>query len=261
MDLNQLVISQDLAAKKDKLPAFRQVALFGGGWLGLNIIALVISLIIRTILTSQFSDPIALDNALNHISVPASINIISYVILLVSMLALSLDFLKKIWVSFIQPSRIFKGIGYGVIILLSGIVLNVLYMVFKIELSDNANESSITAIMRSFPFFSFIAFVIAGPVCEEITYRLGLFDVLGRINRYVAYGVTFLFFGLIHFDFTSTDLINELLNLPFYVIAGLLFCYIYEREGLAVSIYAHITNNLVSFVSTLLVSDVLVRII
>ncbi len=242
-------------------PWRRQMLLFIVGWGGLNIIALAISVIVRAVLAARYEDPLALAQALSHISYPASINILTYLLLLMVLLIMAMPSLRRFWREFIRPSVIFKGFGYGALILLSGIALNTLYLVFGIELADNANESSITAIMRSYPVLSVLAFVIAGPVCEELTYRYGLFGLLGRINKYLAYAVTFVFFGLIHFDFTTTNLANELLNLPFYVIAGLLFCYIYEREGLATATYAHVTNNLVSFVFSLIGTDVLMRIL
>lgn len=241
--------------------ALRQLILFGIGWLGLNVIALFVSLIVRNYLANIYTDPVALALALQHISVGATINIVSYIILLTILGIFSFETTKKLWHLFINVSNIFKGLGYGGLVLLAGISLNVIYMVFKVELNDNANESTITAIMKNYPFFSFIAFVIAGPVCEELTYRLGLFGFLNRINRYFAYGVTFVFFGLIHFDFQTTELLNELLNLPFYLIAGLLFCYIYEREGLAVATYAHITNNLASFLFTIFNTGILIRMV
>jgi len=239
----------------------RQLLLFGVGWLGLNGIALVVSLLIRSYLATIYTDPVALAAALRHISFSASVNVISYVILLAVLGIMAFDTTKRMLASFYRLSNFVKGLGYGGLVLLAGMTLNVIYLVFKIQLSDNANESTITTIMKNYPLFSFIAFVIAGPICEELTYRLGLFGLLNRVNRYVAYGITFVFFGLIHFDFETTNLINELLNLPFYLIAGLLFCYIYEKEGLAVATYAHITNNLASFIVSIFSTDFVIRMI
>ncbi len=247
-------------ANDEKQPSPQlQLILFGIGWLGLNVIALLVSLIVRSFLTASIADPIELENALRHISFGATVNIVAYIVLLSILSIVTFPTIKHFIKNFIRLSHIFKGIGYGALVLLAGIALNSLYLVFEINLSDNANESTITSIMRNYPLFSFIAFVIAGPVCEEITYRLGLFGLLGRFNRLVAYGVTLVFFGLIHFDFTTTNLINELLNLPFYLIAGLIFCYVYEKEGLAIAMYAHITNNLVSFVFSVIGTDFIIR--
>jgi len=251
----------NVAGELPRVAPVRQLLFFGIGWLGLSVIALLVSLVVRQILASIYPDPLAFEIALQHISYSATVNIVSYVILLVTMLLIAWTVIKPLINTFIRPSTIFKGLGYGGLILLSGIVINTLYLVFGINLSDNANETTITLIMRTYPFLSVIAFVIAGPICEELTYRLGLFSLVRRINRYLAYAVTFIFFGLIHFDFSTTNLVNELLNLPFYVVAGLIFCYIYEKEGLAMSIYAHVTNNLISFIATFIASDVLVRFI
>ncbi|MFA5235857.1 MAG: type II CAAX endopeptidase family protein [Bacilli bacterium] len=238
---------------------FKQLLLFALGFLGLNVIALAVSTIVKAYLALQYPDPIAYANALQHISYAATINIVSYVILVVVMFIAAFDVINRLRKQFYRPSVIVKGIGYGMLILLATIALNAVYLAFGIELTDNANESSVTAIMKAYPFFSLIAFVIAGPIVEEITYRLGLFGLLNRANRYLAYVGTFLVFGLIHFDFTNPNIVNELLNLPFYIIAGLLFCYIYEKEGLTVSIYAHMTNNLVSFVFSFIGTDAIVR--
>jgi membrane protease YdiL (CAAX protease family) len=242
-------------------PVLKQLLYFVLGFLGLNVIALVVATVVRAVLSAQYPDPIAYANALSHISYAATINIVSYVILLVLMFIAAFDVINRLRRQFYRPSVIVKGIGYGMLIILATIALNSIYLVFGIELSDNANESSVTAIMKAYPFFSLVAFVIAGPMVEELTYRLGLFGLLKRVNRYLAYAGTFLVFGLIHFDFETTNLLNELLNLPFYLVAGLLFCYIYEKEGLVASIYAHVTNNLVSFIASFIASDVIVRII
>jgi len=261
--MNLLKFNQDKQLKNGEPQPLitRQLLLFGVGWLGLNAIALIVSLLIRSYLQSIYPDPLELANALAHISFGASVNIISYVILLAALGILSFDTTKLLLNSFYRISNIVKGLGYGGLVLLAGMALNVIYLVLEVPLSDNANESTITAIMKNYPVFSFIAFVIAGPVCEELTYRLGLFGFLNRVNRYVAYGVTFIFFGLIHFAFETKNIVNELLNLPFYLIAGLLFCYIYEKEGLAVATYAHITNNFISFVISLFNTGLVLRMV
>ena len=71
--------------------------------------------------------------------------------------------------------------------------------------------------------------VILAPFAEEMTYRIGLFSALKRVNLILAFIVTALVFGLIHFDLsgviqgfnTGTEgsrkyAINELCNLPLY---------------------------------------------
>jgi len=60
-----------------------------------------------------------------------------------------------------------------------------------------------------------------------------------------------LIFGLIHMSFKPETIVNELVNLPSYILAGSILTYAYEKEGFAVSTYAHITNNLISFLLTI----------
>ena len=69
------------------------------------------------------------------------------------------------------------------------------------------------------------------------------------MNVWVAYIVTPLIFALIHFDFfagSAEGYINELLNLPSYIIAGVTLTIIYDKFGLSTSIVAHCGNNLIS---------------
>jgi membrane protease YdiL (CAAX protease family) len=61
-----------------------------------------------------------------------------------------------------------------------------------------------------------------------------------------------LVFGLIHMSFNPDTIINELINLPSYILAGTILTIAYEKEGFAVSTYAHITNNLISFLLTII---------
>ena len=74
------------------------------------------------------------------------------------------------------------------------------------------------------------------------------------MNVFLAYIVTSLVFGLIHFNFFATGdaLINELLNLPSYVISGFLLTLAYDKFGFACSSVAHIVNNLFSIVVSMI---------
>ena len=88
--------------------------------------------------------------------------------------------------------------------------------------------------------------------CHNAIARVGLFTLAKRFNHVLAYIVTALVFGLIHFNWAafgagdSALLINELLNLPDYVLAGLIMCALYDKCGFAASATAHIVNNCVS---------------
>ena len=124
------------------------------------------------------------------------------------------------------------------------------------DMGNNANEQAVDSFILNMPLVSFFVVVLFGPICEELTYRVGLFSLISRVHIVLGYIATGIIFALIHFDWTcfgNTDvLINELLNLPLYMFAGLAFCFVYHKWGLASSITAHVTNNLLSFVMILL---------
>ena len=84
------------------------------------------------------------------------------------------------------------------------------------------------------------------------------FNLLRRKNRWVAYGVSALIFGFIHFDFsvdTAAALKTELINIPSYIISGLILCRAYEKhQNIATSIIAHAINNGIAILSLLLLS-------
>ena len=110
-------------------------------------------------------------------------------------------------------------------------------------------QNAVEAVIKIHPLLSLIWIPFLGPIVEEFTYRFGLFNALNKINRIFAYVVVSLIFGLIHFNFFAPNIAVELLNLPPYIISGLIFSYIYDRENLATSIVAHVTNNLVSYLA------------
>lgn len=93
---------------------------------------------------------------------------------------------------------------------------------------------------------------VIGPICEEFTYRVGLYSIARRLNKYVAIAFSTIVFALIHFSFTSSDIVNELINLPSYLAGGIIFGIAYEHKGPACSMTAHICYNLFSLIVVLL---------
>ncbi len=150
---------------------------------------------------------------------------------------------KNIFLSFFNITKLKKALLY--FLLLYGLLLlaGIIYETLGIVLEDNTNQDTITELTIDFPFLSIITFVFLGPIAEEITYRLGLFGLLHRYNRWIAFIVTALVFGFIHFDYGSANYMNELLNMPLYILAGVVFAYIYEREGFEVATLTHVINN------------------
>ena len=130
--------------------------------------------------------------------------------------------------------------------------------IFKLcghPISDSGNQTSIVNICRSWPALAFFYVVLFGPLLEELTYRLGLFTVLRKRNRILAYVVSVLLFAFMHiiFGLVSGNAVNELINLPLYIVPAFVLTALYENEGIASSTYAHILNNLISFIIILTV--------
>lgn len=247
-----------------QMPTFRHILAFITGWLGLSIIASLIILVVRFFLGLQYSDAAQVDAIIANIGMQMALNTSVYLFLFVCLVAIIFPVALKILKDMGKLKPIYRGFLYGILLVASGMVVSILYVLLGVRTSNNANETAIVSMMTTYPFWSVVAFVIVGPVCEEITYRLGMFSLVRRLNRYVAYLLVIVLFGLIHFAFETIgtpNVWNELLNLPYYMIAGGILCFVYEKEGLATSIYAHITNNLISFLSSLFLTHVMTHIL
>lgn len=235
---------------------WKQLAAFLMGWLGINLINIVLILIFRSYARNKFVDPNLISEFLNSSSTYVLLNFLTYFILFIGLLFLIVKDILKILVSFKEVRAIGKGVAYGLLLIAATIFYNLIINNIGLEVSDNVNEMAVTTLMANHPLLSFLAFVLIGPIVEEITYRVGLFSLLSRYRKWAAYLGTALLFGLIHMTISSSmskaEIINELLNLPGYIIAGLILSYAYDREGIATSTYAHIFNNLTGFLLALL---------
>ena len=148
--------------------------------------------------------------------------------------------------------HIIIGLGFGGLVIGVTIVYNLILTQF-IEIPENANEALAESIILYNPVLSFFVLGFVGPICEELTYRFGLFGLLKKKNRLLAYIVTAVVFGIIHFDFTG-DLVIELLNLPIYIISGALFSLAYDLCGFEGSLTAHVANNIYAVIMTIISS-------
>ena len=230
-------------------PAFplkKQILYFGLGWLGFQVIATIIQITIGTIYS--YASGITVQEALRNLTVQMLINATAYIGLLVTLLLIGNKDLFKIIKSFKQWQSYLAGaICFGSIIAFNifyGLIVNLL----KTPVHGNSNQQALETMDSLYPFISMVVFGFIGPICEELTYRTGLFSLLKRKNRVVAYLVTIVVFALIHFDFTATKdtIVNELLNLPYYMFAAFAFSFTYDRFGFAGSVTGHIMNNVFS---------------
>ena len=233
------------------IPAVKQLITFLAGWIGFRIVATFIQMIFIFVgrATGESSAEI-----LGRFETSMIINSFCYISLLIALLLIiNLDVVKllksfKQWQSYLAGAICLISIfAFNYIY---GITINVLkeFGIINIPVSDNVNEASLQSLQDVYPITCLFVFGLVGPICEELTYRVGLFSLLRRKNRAFAYWITILVFALIHFNFSTnpTTLLNELLNLPYYMFAAFAFSFTYEKFGFAASVSAHIANNVIS---------------
>lgn len=231
-------------------PTWEKIVFFLMGLIGLN----VISVIVTSILTNTtFYDPNSealtpKGNALNRF--------LAYGILLgCFLLLICLDkhaTYKKIFSDF----RSWKPYVYGLCgffgLILINIIFNAIYTATRPNIyGANDNQQSIESRRNASPALSIMTVVAFAPFCEEMTYRLGLLDAIGKKHRWLGLVISALIFGAIHFDSTPGFLrnlykskgerelyekyrirrINEWLNLPIYRLSGFILGLTYVSSG------------------------------
>lgn len=243
------------------LPFARQIALFLMGWLGFQVLALVVSQIDFVIAMGNHpswgeAELIEFDKSIAHVG---PVHFITYALLFAILSLIVWDGWKKNLRSFLQIRSVLIGMGIFVGLLafsmIYSIILNAILAAAGGNYEPNGNENTIQDIVAGFPLVSFLVFGLVGPVCEELTYRVGLFSFFGRFGKVAAYLASALVFALIHFDFGSfgdpSALVVELYNLPSYLAAGILLSVAYHKGGFSASVIAHVLNNVLSVLLTL----------
>ena len=134
------------------------------------------------------------------------------------------------------------GLGYALTIIMCSSILGVILSFFY-KLDNNVNQQTIDTVVKSYPLLSIPVLCIVGPLCEELTYRVGLYSFLRRFNKYFALVVTSIVFAFIHFEFGAEDIMVEFRSLPIYILSGLILSLAYEHRGPACSMIAHIAYN------------------
>ena len=229
----------------EAFPLRKQFLYFGLGWLGFQIIATIIQVFVGGMYA--YLNSVSLQDALRQYSVSMIVNATAYISLLVTLLLIGRRDLLKIIKSFKQWQSYLAGVICFASIFAFNIIYGNIVNILR-PVSDNANQASLEVMDAKFPIISMVVFGFVGPICEELTYRVGLFSLLKRKNRVLAYLLTIVVFAFIHFNFsTNTEtLINELLNLPYYMFAAFAFSFTYDRFGFAGSVTGHIINNVFS---------------
>ena len=233
------------------IPAVKQLIVFAIGWIGFRVLATTIQVLIIFISRANGWNSTEI---LSRFSTSMILNSVCYISMLVALtLVINTNILKLIksfgqWQSYVAAAICLASIfAFNIVY---GTFINALKElgIINIPVSDNANESSLQSLQDVYPVTCLFIFGIIGPICEELTYRVGLFSFLKRKNRFLAYFVTIAVFALIHFNYSNdpATLLNEVLNLPYYMFAAFAFSFTFDKFGFAASTTAHISNNLVS---------------
>jgi membrane protease YdiL (CAAX protease family) len=229
--------------------------LFFLGWIGLFAIAIIFSSLFGFFTPSFLTDDQAALFLASDIFF-TYINSLTYLTLFLIGGILIWPFLKATFFPALLSGKWWIGLPFTFAILFTSYGLVTIYDALGIQLEDNQNQAAIIRLVKEAPFLSLITFGLLGPIVEEWTYRLGLFQYIKERNKWLAYIITLTIFGLIHFDFTAINFTNELLNLPIYLVAGAWFCFLYDRFGLQVAMSTHIFNNVLSVLSILVSAEV-----
>ena len=235
--------------KDSKLVLWKQLVLFLVGWLGFQLLASIISVVVVALPSNVFSGSTAIYTK------QMLINSLSYLILAGVLFGiLNIDTVKLVksfagWKPYVAAAICVASIFSF------SIIWNSVLSLIEMPVVDNVNQSSLESIEKVFPVASIMIFGIVGPICEELTYRVGLFSLCKRRSTELAYFVTIIVFAFIHFSVSKEPLtlLNEILNLPHYMFAAAAFSFVYHKFGFASSVTAHITNNLISLIIRMII--------
>ncbi len=244
-------------------PFYRQLLLFFGGWLGFQLLALIIQLIMGVVWKADHPGGTA-EDLTNFFKTTDALflhNGLSYLFLIGALALILWSTWKEIFKSFkFAWAPLIGLLGFAATTL-----CNILYSVSVgnilkaagFNLSENVNESTVRSIVAAYPWFSLILFGFIGPFCEEVTYRVGLLGFFSRFNKPLGYIISSVVFGLIHFDFAcfangTNAIVIELYNLPQYLGAGALMALVYDFGGFSASLTTHTVNNVYSVIMTII---------
>lgn len=178
------------------------------------------------------------------------LNFVLFTIIIIGLIlvmynVLEADILRSSFGKVISQSLITLALLY-VFGFLGNIISIVLSALFKERVLTSVNQLSIVETLHSGQaVMMIISVVLLGPIVEELIFRKSLFSLFE--NKKLAIIISSLIFGLIHL-IAEPSLASVIINLPAYLIPGLVFGYFYAKndENILVPTVAHILSNLIS---------------
>jgi membrane protease YdiL (CAAX protease family) len=235
----------------------KELALFLTGWAGLQLLMLAMELIALATVKGAYvsaglsgaSLSAALKSFEGSVTFYEVIDFSAYVILFCLMLVILDKDLYRLTKKF-KEGKTYFGLIFGVGIMGFSMIYGIIVRSCGLDTTNN-NQSIINDMVADSPLLCLVIFGLIGPFVEELTYRVGLFGILKRVNVYFAYILVAIIFGLIHFDWQNPT-ITEWVYLPDYMISGVLFAFVYDKFGFGASYLAHAFNNFTSIFFTIL---------
>ena len=229
------------AQKEYKFPLWKRIVLFVIGLGGLYLVSLLVS-IPAIFAPTEYQDPI--------------VNIVTYVVILISLIAVVFTDIPKQIHIFKKWQNYLIGIAFGISIIFFDIFYTTILVYTYPDYSIGGNEEAVRGIIDLLPISSVFVLGIIGPICEELTYRVGLFGALNKLNKVLAYVISTLVFATIHFRFNAANIYVELANLPAYVVSGAILAFVYDKWSFTGSMTAHITNNLYAVIGNIILKNI-----
>ena len=148
-----------------------------------------------------------------------------------------------------RPFYVLGQILLGYAMLMAANLL-VSILVYAILPQANPNNEAILDLAKAERGRILAITIVLAPLVEELMFRGGVFGLLRRWNRYLAYGLCMLLFALYHtWQYALTDPIFWLYLLQ-YLPAGFILCRSYEKtECIWTAILLHMLNNSVSLLA------------
>ena len=174
----------------------------------------------------------------------AGLNFWTYALGAGLMTLLCLSFLRRdfdrVWE---QPLYILGQVMLGYVLLMAADFL-VALLVYAVAPQENPNNEAILNLVKADRGRILAITIVLAPLLEELMFRGGLFGLLRRWNRVLAYAVCMLVFGLYHtWQYALSDPIFWIYLLQ-YLPAGYILCRSYEKtECIWTPILLHMLNN------------------
>ena len=218
------------------LPIGYQISLFLIGLIGLNVLAVIFSIIFAVVVKDNDPYKYLLINSMTYVT----LFVIDFCVIL------------KYYNEFLEPFK--KGRTYiaglvGFAFVYGGsLLVSFIMSVIVPSAGTGQNQSIAEQMILNNPVVCVFVLGLIGPFVEECAYRIGLFSLCKRASRVLAYILTIIVFAVIHIDFFAENIVNELVALPDYLFAAAIFCVLYDLEGFGAVFIAHALNNLLSVI-------------